>query len=331
MPKDILNVVFAPKRFSEITDTEDIISWHTARKQMRLYHSKPFLVGNPKSIKAPAPYPNPKSSTDNEPLRDLICLWWGDITQCRIESIVNSANIKLKYGGGVCGAIHRRAGPQLYRQCIERYPDGRNVTECALTDGFQLPARFVVHAVGPAQIDYVKLSATYKNALKLCIDSGIKEVCFCCIGCGTHQLPIKMASKVAVYSVIKFLNQPYARKVAVNKESNIEMIGNEQKEMDLVDDKDENPDGQQQNEIVDGQQSKDEKEVVEQGSDEISNVDVDESKEEPVEVDANQNDEDNPLSETDRLARDYFTKIVFNCWTESEVDAYKCWLTEQLG
>ena len=283
MPKDILNIVYAPKKLSELTNVDEIASWEQARKKEILYHSKPFLVGNASFIRSPSEYPNKKAPEKNKELRNLIHLWWGDITKLNIECIVNSANIKLKYGGGVCGAIFRATGPDLgndlKKEIEKKYPNGCNVTECVVTDSFKLPTKYIIHAVGPAQIDYNKLSKTYKNVLKLCIESNIKEICFCCIGCGTHSLPIKQASKIAVYSVIKYLIEPF------------EFDENKDKKDDNVNDKEEKKD--------DG-----------------DNDNGDNNKEEIKNV---------------KFGWEYFDKIVFNCFREDELNAYKYWLTEQLG
>lgn len=269
MPKDILNIVFAPKKMSEITSVNDMMSWEQCRKKQILFHSKPFLLGNPSFIVTPKEFPVKKAPEENKVLRNLIYLWWGSITKCEIECIVNSANIKLKYGGGVCGAIFRGAGTQLLEEEISnKYPNGCEVTQCALTESHKLPTKYIIHAVGPAQMDYAKLSLTYKNVLNLCIENNIRQLCFCCIGCGTHSLPIKDAAKIAVYSVIKFLMQP----------------------------------------IKDDKQQDDEQE--------------EEEEEEKKQDDKN---------EKAKFGYQYFDKIVFNCFTEDEIEAYKVWLQEKLG
>ena len=75
MPKDILNIVFAPKKFSEITTVDDISTWEDARKKMILYHKKPFLIGNPKLILSPTNYPSKNAPNKNIPLRNIISLY----------------------------------------------------------------------------------------------------------------------------------------------------------------------------------------------------------------------------------------------------------------
>jgi len=74
----------------------DMLNWEESRKKQILFHSKPFLLGNPSLIITPKPYPIEEAPEINKPLRGLIYLWWGSITKCNIECIVNSANIKLK-------------------------------------------------------------------------------------------------------------------------------------------------------------------------------------------------------------------------------------------
>ena len=291
MPKDILNIVFAPKKFSQITEANEILTWDEARKKMHLYHSKPFLIGNPKLVLSPTPYPYKKADPKHEVLCNLLCLWWGDITKCKIEAIVNSANAKLSfgiYGGGVCGAVHRVAGPQLSKQCDEMYPNGCKVTECAVTDAFKLPSKYVIHAVGPSKIDLAKLSKTYKNVIAMCIEHKIKQICFCSIGCGTENIPIEQAAKVAVYSVIKCLLEPCC--------SNDEDMENEEAK-----ENDNDADANEEN-VKSKNVSRDE---------EKTSVSVKKHK--------------------TKFKYEYFDKNVINCWTEKELMAYKHWLIEQLG
>eukprot|EP01084_Bolivina_argentea_P017729 33079_1 len=333
MPKDILHIVFAPKKFSQITDIDDLITWDQARKRMHQFHSKPFLIGNPKFIRPPIEYPFKKADEKHSILRNLIALWWGDITKLKIECVVNSANIKLKNGGGVCGAIHRRAGDELVKECITKYPNGVHVTDCVVTKGYNLPSTLVIHAVGPSQMDKYKLSQTYKNTLKLCIENNIKQVCFTCIGCGTHDLPLKEASQVAVYSVVHYLMQPYI----VDKKSNHEMKQNDENKINdkqSKDDHEENKDEKkQENDVVADKDVK--------ASKGISNADVKKTENDTIVSDKDVKD-NKSVSNVDvkktenkqkdiKFAYEFFDKIVFNCWTEEELDMWKYRLTEQLG
>lgn len=127
-----------------------------------------------------------------------------DITTLDTDAIVNAANELLAPGGGVCGAIHRAAGPELARACarIGRCPTG----EARLTPGFRLPARYVIHAVGPVwrgggEGEAVLLASAYRSALRLARDHGLRSVAFPAISTGIYDYPLDQATGVAVSTV----------------------------------------------------------------------------------------------------------------------------------
>ena len=128
----------------------------------------------------------------------------GDITKLAVDAIVNAANDRLAPGGGVCGAIHRAAGPELAKACaaIGHCPTG----EARLTPGFALPARFVIHAVGPvwqgggANEDAL-LASCYGNSLALAVESGARSIAFPAISTGIYGFPLDRATEIAVASV----------------------------------------------------------------------------------------------------------------------------------
>lgn len=139
-----------------------------------------------------------------------IILERGDITKQRTEAIANAANSSLLGGGGVDGAIHRAAGPQLLQACREvkaklaygMLPTG----EAVLTNGFALPARYVIHCVGPiysqAGSEAPRLLAScYRNALKLCREHGIRSIAFPSISTGVYGYPVEKAAPVALGAV----------------------------------------------------------------------------------------------------------------------------------
>lgn len=140
----------------------------------------------------------------------------GDITTLRVDAIVNAANEALLGGGGVDGAIHRAAGPALLAACRE-IPEVRPGVRCPtgearITPGFALPARFVIHTVGPVwgggdQGEPELLAACYRNALALCVEHCVRSVAFPAISCGVFGFPVGKASVIAVREVRHGLEQ----------------------------------------------------------------------------------------------------------------------------
>ena len=132
----------------------------------------------------------------------------GDITKLQVDAIVNAANSSLLGGGGVDGAIHRAAGPKLLEEC--RSLGGCRPGEAKITRGYNLPARFVIHTVGPvwsggdcgeAEI----LADCYRNSLQLAADNQIETIAFPAISCGAYRYPIAKAAQIALTTTQKFL------------------------------------------------------------------------------------------------------------------------------
>ena len=132
----------------------------------------------------------------------------GDITRLEVDAIVNAANRTLLGGGGVDGAIHRAAGAELLVEC--RTLGGCEPGQAKISRGYRLPARFVIHTVGPiwrggkhdeAQI----LTDCYRNSLKVAAENQIKTIAFPAISCGAYGYPIKEAAHIAFQTTREFL------------------------------------------------------------------------------------------------------------------------------
>jgi O-acetyl-ADP-ribose deacetylase len=140
----------------------------------------------------------------------------GDISKVGVDAIVNAANTTLLGGGGVDGAIHRAAGPELLAEC--RTLDGCQPGEAKITLGYRLPARFVIHTVGPIwrggrQHEPEILANCYRNSLQLAVKNEIKTIAFPAISCGAYGYPIREAAQIAVKTTRDFL----ATKDKINK------------------------------------------------------------------------------------------------------------------
>jgi O-acetyl-ADP-ribose deacetylase len=132
----------------------------------------------------------------------------GDITRLKVDAIVNAANSSLLGGGGVDGAIHKAAGPELYEEC--RQLGGCGTGEAKITRGYELPAKWVIHTVGPIwnegrRGEAEKLARCYRNSLSLAARHSIRAVAFPAISTGAYGFPYRLAAEIAVREASAFL------------------------------------------------------------------------------------------------------------------------------
>ena len=150
-------------------------------------------------------------------MNDIIVIL-DNITTLKVDAIVNAANKSLLGGGGVDGAIHRAAGPQLFFEC--KTLNGCNVGESKITDAYRLPCKKVIHTVGPVwyggnRNEAEKLASCYHSAIALAKENNICSIAFPCISTGVYAYPKQEAAKIAITALKEEISNGYTGKVII--------------------------------------------------------------------------------------------------------------------
>jgi O-acetyl-ADP-ribose deacetylase len=144
--------------------------------------------------------------------QSVIELHQGDITSECVDAIVNAANSRLMGGGGVDGAIHRRGGPSIMAETNKKYPQGCPTGSAVISSAGDLPAKFVIHAVGPVWSGGERgepelLAGAYRRSLELAVENDCRGIAFPALSAGAYRYPMDLAARTAISTAIAFLRE----------------------------------------------------------------------------------------------------------------------------
>lgn len=183
---------------SDFIDLENVDPWSKYLNKSQGIDSKKSTTDDLKEFE------KIKINTEkNKSISERVSIFKGDITKLEIDAVVNAANSRLKAGGGVDGAIHRAAGPFLQAECdsIGGCPTG----DAKVTGGYNLPAKYIIHTVGPQDGSAEKLESCYEKCLSFQQEYQIKSIAFPCISTGIYGFPNRLAAHIALRTARKFL------------------------------------------------------------------------------------------------------------------------------
>jgi len=145
---------------------------------------------------------NPKYPPSMD-INQKLSLWQGDICDLQVDAIVNAAHVGLTGGGGIDGHVHNRAGNELFKECMTL--NGCKPGEAKLTKGYLLPAKYIIHTVGPTTPQPEILESCYKSCLDLMVLHACKSIAFCSISTGHYQYPVVEATQIALNTTRKWM------------------------------------------------------------------------------------------------------------------------------